>query len=79
LYAGESSGYPSNTLSQGRAETVRNYLVEVAPELATKLSAHGYGPSMPVADNGTKDGRQMNRRVSLRVLNKEELRSYTLN
>mgnify|MGYP002392368590 FL=1 len=36
---------------------------------ATQLTAKGYGESQPVADNGTADGRALNRRVELRVLN----------
>ncbi len=80
----EVAGYTDNigsessniTLSQGRAEAVRNYLIEVAPGLSSYLSAHGYGMTMPKADNSTKDGRQTNRRVELRVTNKNALQQY---
>ena len=64
------------TLSQGRAEAVRNYLVEVAPALNSNLNSHGYGMSMPKADNGSKEGRLVNRRVELRVMNKDALQEY---
>jgi OOP family OmpA-OmpF porin len=50
-------------LSERRAASVRNYLVEkygVAPE---RLSSKGYGYSKPVASNKTKEGRQKNRRI----------------
>jgi Outer membrane protein and related peptidoglycan-associated (lipo)proteins len=64
------------TLSQGRAEAVRAYLVEVAPALNSNLNSHGYGMSMPKADNNTKAGRLANRRVELRVMNKDALQEY---
>ena len=64
------------TLSQGRAEAVRAYLVEVAPALNSNLNSHGYGMSMPKADNNTKEGRLANRRVELRVINKDALQEY---
>ena len=38
------------------------------------LTAKGYGESMPKADNKTADGRKLNRRTELQVLNKEALR-----
>jgi outer membrane protein OmpA-like peptidoglycan-associated protein len=63
-------------LSQGRSESVRNYLTTVYPALSSTLSAHGYGLSMPKADNNTKEGRQSNRRVELRVINKDVLQEY---
>lgn len=63
-------------LSQGRAESVANYMVSVAPELREVLSAKGYGESMPKADNKSADGRKLNRRTELQVLNKEMLKEY---
>jgi outer membrane protein OmpA-like peptidoglycan-associated protein len=65
------------TLSQGRAEAVRNYLTEVAPALSAHLNSHGYGMTMPKADNGTKEGRLSNRRVELRVINMDALQQYS--
>ena len=64
------------TLSQGRAEAVRNYLIEVAPALSSYLSSHGYGMNMPKTVNDTKKGRQANRRVELRVTNMDALQQY---
>ncbi|HUI93030.1 MAG TPA: OmpA family protein [Chitinivibrionales bacterium] len=63
-------------LSNARAESVRSYLVSVAPELASRLSAAGYGPDVPKADNRSAAGRKINRRVELQVMNKEVLKEY---
>jgi outer membrane protein OmpA-like peptidoglycan-associated protein len=63
-------------LSFARAESVRQYLVSVSPDLANRLAAVGYGPDQPKADNRTAAGRKVNRRVELQVLNKEVLKEY---
>lgn len=55
------------TLSQGRADAVRAFLVEQGANGAS-LTAKGYGSGMPVGDNGTREGRAMNRRVELKKL-----------
>ena len=50
-------------LSQRRADSVRNYLIKnfkIAPE---RISAKGFGPTKPVADNKTAAGKQKNRRI----------------
>jgi outer membrane protein OmpA-like peptidoglycan-associated protein len=51
-------------LSQRRADAVRTYLVTngYPPDLVV---AHGAGESMPIADNGTVEGRANNRRVEI--------------
>jgi OOP family OmpA-OmpF porin len=56
-------------LSERRANAVRDYLVEKGVR-ASRLSAKGYGESMPVASNDTKEGRAENRRVELIVLDR---------
>jgi outer membrane protein OmpA-like peptidoglycan-associated protein len=53
-------------LSEQRANSVRDYLVAQGISPAN-VTARGFGKSMPVADNGTAAGRQMNRRVELVV------------
>lgn len=53
-------------LSQRRAESVRAFLLEQGVD-AAQLTATGYGPHQPVADNGTVSGRAMNRRVEFRI------------
>jgi len=67
----------SNTiLSQKRAEAVFMFMHGVEPSLAQMLSAKGYGPNVPKADNATPAGREANRRVELKVLNPEVLQEY---
>jgi outer membrane protein OmpA-like peptidoglycan-associated protein len=70
-------GYTDNTgdsaanlkLSQDRADNVKAELIQlgVAPN---RVEAQGYGEEHPVADNSTEEGRQKNRRISMRVTQK---------
>ena len=53
-------------LSQRRAESVRRFLVEKGVELP-RIHSIGLGDIRPVADNKTKQGRDQNRRVSIRL------------
>ncbi len=59
-------------LSQRRAESVRNYLIDqgVSPE---RLAATGYGQSKPIASNDTAEGRARNRRVEFTILKRSDL------
>jgi OOP family OmpA-OmpF porin len=49
-------------ISQSRADAVRTSLVtrRIPPE---RLTAIGYGEATPIADNGTEEGREANRRI----------------
>lgn len=54
-------------LSQDRASEVKKYLVSKGIE-ESRVTAKGYGPSMPIADNSTEAGKSKNRRTSLKVI-----------
>ena len=50
-------------LSQERADAVRRALIDRFGAPADRLAAKGYGPTRPIADNKTPEGRSQNRRV----------------
>lgn len=50
-------------LSQRRSQSVVDYLQMKG--VTNRLTAHGYGEDMPIADNSTEAGREQNRRVEL--------------
>lgn len=62
----DSSGAASynQQLSERRARSVYNYLVNQANVAAGRLSFVGYGEANPIASNDTREGKQTNRRVS---------------
>ncbi|NJN42334.1 MAG: OmpA family protein [Flammeovirgaceae bacterium] len=54
-------------LSQGRSQSVVDYLVSQGIDL-NRLTAKGYGESVPIDTNDTDDGRANNRRVEFTIL-----------
>jgi outer membrane protein OmpA-like peptidoglycan-associated protein len=70
----EVGGYTDNvgsdqmnqTLSENRAASVRDYLVQQGVSVDS-VTAKGFGNTLPVASNGDAAGRQQNRRVELLV------------
>ena len=56
----------NQTLSEQRADTVRNFLIDQGLDPGC-ITARGLGKAMPVASNDTREGRQRNRRVELIV------------
>lgn len=57
-------------LSEDRANAVRDYMVRKGIK-AERLTARGYGSSVPKADNDTESGRKQNRRIELVVTSEE--------
>lgn len=55
-------------LSEKRASSVKRYL-EDAGIASSRMVTKGYGPSNPVGNNKTPEGRQKNRRVEVLILN----------
>lgn len=71
----EISGHTDNVgndeynlkLSEDRANAVKNYLVVKGIE-NSRVKTIGYGPSQPIATNDTEEGRQKNRRISVKII-----------
>lgn len=57
----------NNRLSLARAESVKDYLVSQGVDIK-RVRAVGRGESQPIADNSTKAGRALNRRVDVEVV-----------
>ena len=55
------------SLSGKRAKAVKDYLISKGVS-ASRLSSKGYGETQPIADNSSKSGRAINRRVDLNIL-----------
>jgi chemotaxis protein MotB len=55
-------------LSTARAMSVLRVLIDDAGFPPEKISVAGYGPYRPVADDATAEGRRMNRRVDLVII-----------
>jgi OOP family OmpA-OmpF porin len=58
-------------LSGIRAQAVVDYMTGRGFD-ADRLSAIGYGPEEPIADNATPEGRAANRRIEIKVLEQDE-------
>ena len=76
-YVIEIAGFTDSTggvernrvLSQHRADSVIRYLVENHQiPLRRIITPYGYGKTNPIADNSTREGREQNRRVEVKLL-----------
>ena len=56
----------NQTLSENRANSVKNFLVENGVP-AARVTAIGFGETRPKASNDTPEGRQVNRRVEIHI------------
>ena len=61
-----TEGY-NQTLSEKRALAVVDYIISKGIKLE-RLSYKGYGNSMPIGDNRTEEGRELNRRTEVKIL-----------
>jgi len=57
----------NDTLSEARAQAVARYLASQHQIAIRNISMLGSGYALPVADDKTRDGRKMNRRVEVRL------------
>lgn len=62
----EASNAYNMKLSNNRAASVRVYL-ESKGVAAGRMVSKGFGEEKPIADNGTPDGRETNRRVEIHI------------
>jgi len=65
----DGSAKANKSLSQRRAEAVKDYLIENHNVPLRRMStSYGYGEMQAVADNTSREGRQQNRRVEVKLL-----------
>ena len=70
--------FPSNQeLSDGRANSVLRYFIDVEGLDPKIFSTRGFGPRRPISDNETAAGRQKNRRVEI-LIHGSEVRQTNL-
>ena len=64
----DSTGSESlnQTLSERRADAVRNIMLATGVA-SNRITTVGFGESQPIADNSTNYGRQLNRRVEIKI------------
>ena len=63
------SAKSNQVLSENRAKSVNDYLVEKGVDVA-RLTIKGYGDTKPIADNTTEQGRAENRRTEFKIIAK---------
>ncbi len=67
-----NSKYEDNrSLSSERARSVYEYVVSQEHFIDSNIKIAGYGDSRPVASNETEEGRAKNRRVAIKIYNKQ--------
>lgn len=65
----EGNARANKTLSERRAQAVKDYLIMTHNIPLRRIgTSYGYGTLQPVADNSTREGREANRRVEVKLL-----------
>ncbi|MDF2612682.1 MAG: OmpA family protein [Clostridia bacterium] len=60
--------FPSNwELSAARAIAVAKFFIKEMSFMPSKISTEGFGENAPIGDNGSSEGRAMNRRVEIKI------------
>jgi outer membrane protein OmpA-like peptidoglycan-associated protein len=62
------SDYANLVLSNRRAESVKRYLVKKGIHI-NRIKTVGHGESKPIASNNTEEGRKLNRRTEIYIMN----------
>jgi outer membrane protein OmpA-like peptidoglycan-associated protein len=62
------SDYANMILSNRRAESVKRYLVKKGIHIS-RIKTVGHGESKPIASNNTEEGRKLNRRTEIYIMN----------
>ncbi len=57
----------NRTLSENRAKSVTEYLISSSINPA-RIISKGYGMSVPIADNNSEEGRALNRRTEMKII-----------
>jgi outer membrane protein OmpA-like peptidoglycan-associated protein len=66
--AGSYTDEQHQELSELRAQAVADYLLSIGAVKASQLTTRGYSYRRPLADNSTEEGRRVNRRVEITIL-----------
>lgn len=63
----QGSDVSNLSLSESRAKAVKEYLVKKGVS-ASRIVARGYGEAKPIAENETENGRALNRRTEIQII-----------
>ncbi len=66
-----SGSYTNRELSAERAISVYEYIIEQESFITSNMKIAGYGEDRPIASNATPEGRAKNRRVTVKIYNKQ--------
>ena len=64
---GKSGDLSNLLLSENRAKAVKAYLVKKGID-ASRIVAKGYGEAKPIAENDSANGRALNRRTEIQII-----------